>query len=151
MAAVARMLNMVEETGSWPTEWLDTYVSMLPKSTGGTRPRDQRPITVLDVVYRIWSKGIVMVLSPVLQRDFLGQAAMGFCAQSGTSRSASIHCSGGQFLGCFVRAGCIPRWCNASRRSTGTYAAASATAMWTGAAGVLRIGWRKAAPPAPTC
>ena len=56
---------------------------MIPKAAGGSRPRDQRPITVLDVLYRIWAKGIVLQWGPTLQRDFLGHAAMGFRAQSG--------------------------------------------------------------------
>ena len=84
MASVARLLTLVEDTGTWPVEWLDAYVAMIPKAAGGSRPRDQRPITVLDVLYRIWSKGIVMEWTPVLQNEFLGPAAMGFRAQSGT-------------------------------------------------------------------
>ena len=83
MAAVARLLTMVEEAGRWPEEWLEAYVAMIPKAAGGTRPRDQRPITVLDLLYRIWSKGVVMEWTAVLQRTVLGQAAMGF--RSGTS------------------------------------------------------------------
>jgi hypothetical protein len=63
---------------------------MIPKATGGTRPRDQRPITVLDVLYRIWAKGVVLAWRGVLQRDYLGQAAMGFRAGSGTLHVAQL-------------------------------------------------------------
>ena len=90
MTAVARLLTLVEAAGVWPTEWLDAYVAMIPKSSGGTRPRDQRPITVLEVVYRIWSKGVVLEWSPTLQHEFLGQSAMGFRAQSGTLHVAQL-------------------------------------------------------------
>ena len=55
---------------------------MIPKASGGSHPRDQRPITVLDVLYRIWSKGLVREWAPAIQRDLLGSAAMGLRAQS---------------------------------------------------------------------
>ena len=58
---------------------------MIPKANGGSRPADQRPITVLDVPYRVWAKGIVLEWLQVLQRQYLGDAALGFRAQSGTS------------------------------------------------------------------
>jgi hypothetical protein len=90
LEAVARLLQLVESAGRWPTEWLDAYVAMIPKSAGGSRPRDQRPITVLEVVYRIWSKGVVREWTSVLQQQFLGQAAMGFRAQSGTLHVAQL-------------------------------------------------------------
>ena len=88
--AVARLLNLIEDEGAWPTEWLDAYVVMIPKAAGGTRPRDQRPITVLPMVYRLWSKGVVLEWSPVLQQAYLGQAAMGFRAQAGTLHVAQL-------------------------------------------------------------
>ena len=84
MQSVARLLSLVESTGTWPTEWQEAYVAMIPKASGGTRPQDQRPITVLDVLYRIWSKGVVTEWSPTLQREFLGPSAMGFRPQRGT-------------------------------------------------------------------
>jgi hypothetical protein len=90
MAAVARLLNMVEDEGVWPAEWLDAYITMIPKASGGTRPRDQRPITVMDVLYRLWSKGLVLEWTPVLQQAYLGQAAMGFRAQAGTLHVAQL-------------------------------------------------------------
>ena len=83
MHAVARLLTMVEAGGRWPAEWLEAYVTMIPKAAGGSRPRDQRPITVLEVLYRVWAKGVVLSWGPTLQTKFLGQAAMGFRAQSG--------------------------------------------------------------------
>ena len=60
MSAVARFLTLVETSGTWPTEWLDAYVVMIPKAAEGSRPQDQRPITVLEVMYRVWSKGVVL-------------------------------------------------------------------------------------------
>lgn len=90
LATIARLLNLVEAEGQWPAEWLDAYVVMIPKAAGGSRPRDQRPITVLPLVYRIWAKGVTLQWQPVMQHTYLGQAAMGFRAQSGTLHVAQL-------------------------------------------------------------
>ena len=63
---------------------------MIPKASGGTRPQDQRPITVLDVVYRLWAKGIIQSWASVLRGVYLGPAAFGFRAQSGTLHVAQL-------------------------------------------------------------
>jgi hypothetical protein len=88
--AVARLLNMIEVDGTWPSEWLDAYIVMIPKAAGGSRPRDQRPITVLPVLYRLWSKGVTLEWRSVMQNVYLGQAAMGFRAQAGTLHVAQL-------------------------------------------------------------
>ena len=89
-AAIARLLNLIESEGQWPAEWLDAYIVMIPKAAGGSRPRDQRPITVLPVVYRLWAKGITLQWQSVMHHAYLGQAAMGFRAQSGTLHVAQL-------------------------------------------------------------
>ena len=66
------------------------YVTMIPKASGGSRPQDQRPITVLDVVYRLWAKGITQVWAPVLQGSYLGPTVMGFRAQASTLHLAQL-------------------------------------------------------------
>ena len=63
---------------------------MIPKASGGSRPQDQRPITVLEVLYRIWAKGVVQEWSPTLQGQLLGQAAFGFRSQSGGLHAAQV-------------------------------------------------------------
>ena len=63
---------------------------MIPKASGGSRPRDQRPITVLEVLYRLWSKGVVMEWGPALQKSFLSPAAFGFRSESGTIHLAQL-------------------------------------------------------------
>ena len=90
MARVADLLNLVDDSVEWPQEVLRAYVTMIPKASGGTRPQDQRPITVLDVLYRVWAKGVVLTWAPVLQGKYLGQAAMGFRAQTGTLHLSQI-------------------------------------------------------------
>ena len=83
-AALARMLELVEAEGRWPPEWAQAFVTMIPKASGGSRPEDQRPITVLDVPYRLWAKAVVQEWASTLQAAYLGEAAFGFRAQSGT-------------------------------------------------------------------
>ena len=45
--SLARLFDLVEAAGRWPTMALQAYVAMIPKAAGGSRPQDQRPITVL--------------------------------------------------------------------------------------------------------
>ena len=87
---VADLLGRVKATGEWPDELLQAYVAMISKASGDTRPQDQRPITVLDVAYRLWAKGIVLTWAPVLHGECLGSAAMGFRAQSGMLHLAQL-------------------------------------------------------------
>lgn len=63
---------------------------LIPKAAGGTRPRDQQPITILPLLYRLWSKGVSMEWSAVLHGAYLGQAAFGFRAQTGTLHMAQL-------------------------------------------------------------
>ena len=89
-SAVARLLALIEAEGRWPHEWLDAYVTMIPKASGGSRPQDQRPITVLDVLYRLWAKGVVQEWGPTLQRELLGCNAFGFRSGLGTLHAAQV-------------------------------------------------------------
>jgi len=87
---IADLLNLVEREGHWPQEVVHAFVTMIPKASGGTRPHDQRPITVLDILYRLWAKGIVLTWRPTLQTVYLGTAAMGFRAQVGQLHLAQL-------------------------------------------------------------
>ena len=78
MRSVARFFTLLESGGRWPEQWLSSYVTMIPKGAGGGRPQDQRPITVLEVAYRVWVKGLTLEWGPALHREYLGSAAMGF-------------------------------------------------------------------------
>jgi hypothetical protein len=90
LARVANLLTLVEQEGKWPDEVVHAYVTLIPKASGGCRPQDQRPITVLDVLYRLWAKGVVLSWTPTLQGTFLGPSAMGFRAQSSTIHLAQL-------------------------------------------------------------
>ena len=80
----------LQVVGEWPDEVVKSYEAMILKASGGTRPQDQRPITVLDVIYRIWAEGVVLTWTPGLHGAYLGSAAMGFRAQSGTLHLAQL-------------------------------------------------------------
>lgn len=90
LASLARMFQLVEAEGRWPTAWTHAYITMIPKASGGSRPEDQRPITVLDLPYRVWAKAVVQEWKPTLQTAYLGDAALGFRAQSGTTHVAQL-------------------------------------------------------------
>ena len=90
LSRVADLLNLIELEGNWPEELLQAYVAMIPKASGGSRPQDQRPITVLDVVYRLWAKGITLSWAPVLQGSYLGPSVMGFRSQASTLHLAQL-------------------------------------------------------------
>ena len=90
LGKVAALLAAVEANGAWPAEQLQAYVTLIPKAAGGSRPQDQRPITVLDTIYRIWAKGTVQAWTPVLQNRYLGPTTLGFRAQAGTLHLAQL-------------------------------------------------------------
>ena len=46
---------MVEDTGTWPQGLLDAFFAMIPKVDGESTPLGQRPLSVLQVVYRLWA------------------------------------------------------------------------------------------------
>ena len=87
---VAWLLVRIEANGLWPSEWLDAFVTMIPKASGGSRLRDQHPMTVLPLLYRIWAKAIVLEWASTLHQQYLGSSAMGFRSQSGTIHLAQL-------------------------------------------------------------
>ena len=52
---LARILSKVEDLGVWLDGLLDAYITMIPKTDGGSTSLGQRPLSVLPVVYRIWA------------------------------------------------------------------------------------------------
>ena len=54
-SGLAILLELVESTGTWPQGLLDAYIAMIPKADGDSTPLDQRPLSVLPVVYRLWA------------------------------------------------------------------------------------------------
>ena len=52
---LAGTLTKVEEIGVWPEGWLDATIAMIPKADGDATLLGQRPLSVLQGVYRIWT------------------------------------------------------------------------------------------------
>ena len=44
---LADVLNLVEETGRWPDDFLFAYIVIIPTSEGDATPLGQRPLSVL--------------------------------------------------------------------------------------------------------
>ena len=49
------LLKLVETTGIWPQGLLDAFFALIPEADGDSTPLDQRPLSVLLVVYRLAS------------------------------------------------------------------------------------------------
>ena len=56
LLALASLLNAFTETGRWPTPVTQATVSMLSKIDGAFQVEQTRPITILSLVYRVWSR-----------------------------------------------------------------------------------------------
>ena len=54
-SGLAILLELVETTGTWPQGLLDAYIAMIPKADGDSTFPGQRPLSVLQVVYRLWA------------------------------------------------------------------------------------------------
>ena len=52
---LARILSKVEEIGVWLDCVLDAYIAMIPKTDGNATPLGQRPLSVLQVIFRVWA------------------------------------------------------------------------------------------------
>ena len=59
---LARIQTKVEDLGVWPDGLLDAYIAMIPKTDGDATPLGQRPLSVLPVVYRIWTSARMVQL-----------------------------------------------------------------------------------------
>ena len=88
-AAVARLLQQIQETGDWPDNLMDAYVVLIPKGQGN-EIKSQRPITVLELIFRIFAKGVVHSWRKTLTGEYLGEYAMGFRASSGSRHLAQF-------------------------------------------------------------
>ena len=51
----ASFYDVVEETGTWPSQLQLAPVALVPKEIGKVGPLEQRPLTLMDVAYRVWT------------------------------------------------------------------------------------------------
>ena len=54
-SGLAILLELVETTGAWPQRLVDAYIAMILKTDGDSTPLGQLPLSVLQVVYRLWA------------------------------------------------------------------------------------------------
>ena len=54
-SGLAALLELVETSGVWPQSLLDAFFAMVPKADGDSTSLDQRPLSVLPVLYRLWA------------------------------------------------------------------------------------------------
>ena len=52
---MAEVFELIERTGDWPEGLTRAAVPLRPKEEGKTKPNQQRPITILLVLYRAWA------------------------------------------------------------------------------------------------
>ena len=88
--AIAHLLNLVEKEGRWPKESTSAYICVLPKTEESAEPGDFRPITVLDVIYRLWARGVVELWKVPLQQEILSECVMGFREERGCTHLAQL-------------------------------------------------------------
>ena len=88
-AAVARLLQHIQDTSEWPDNALDAYVVLIPKGQGNDI-NSQRPITVLQLLFRIFAKGVARAWKKALMSEYLGEQAMGFRTSLGARHLAQF-------------------------------------------------------------
>ena len=74
---LADLLNRVETDGIWPESLTLALVAMIPKVDSPT-PREHRPIALMSVLYRLWSKLRCSQLITGWQESWIGPSMHGF-------------------------------------------------------------------------
>ena len=54
--ALCQLFNLINSTGKWPKPLLQATVALLSKTNGSFVIENTRPITILSVIFRLWSK-----------------------------------------------------------------------------------------------
>ena len=52
---LVEMLNLIEATGVWPEAVALGLIGLIPKGAGAADPLKHRPITIMSLVYCLWS------------------------------------------------------------------------------------------------
>ena len=66
--ALAAVYNHMEEhNGGWPGDMMEAFVALIPKVDSDGEPRNQRPVTLLPMLLRLWSS--------IRARALLGQVS----------------------------------------------------------------------------
>eukprot|EP00754_Rhynchopus_humris_P016063 Rhum_TRINITY_DN14491_c0_g1::Rhum_TRINITY_DN14491_c0_g1_i1::g.91124::m.91124 len=79
---LAEILNRVEVEGVWPESLTHAVVAMIPK-VACPMPREHRPIALMSVLYRLWSKMRCAQLMSEWQESWIGSSMHGFRRRHG--------------------------------------------------------------------
>ena len=90
LAQLARVLNLIEETGEWPETAVLGLVALIPKAVHSAEPLGQRPITIMPLVYRLWASVRGRQCS-----SWMGQVADYSCTAGVAGRDAPVRLKGG--------------------------------------------------------
>ena len=85
---LAEILHLVEQTGCWPSVLAKGYVSLIPKGEG-MLPMQQRPLSVLSQIYRVWA-GIRLEECMLWQEQWIHPHAYGFRKKRGATDAAAF-------------------------------------------------------------
>ena len=84
---LSQLLHLIEQTGCWPIILARGYVSLIPKGEG-MLPMQQRPLSVLSQIYRVWA-GIRLEKCMQWQEHWIHPHAYGFRKKRGATDAAS--------------------------------------------------------------
>ena len=90
LGTLAAFFNAAEEEGRWPAGAAKAYVVLLPKVEGRCQPCDLRPITVQDLMWRVWARGTLATWRERLEREVLDAAMFGFRPGQGTRQVGQL-------------------------------------------------------------
>ena len=82
---VTRLFNLSIQSGKVPTEWKQSLVVPIPKSSDLSSPNNYRPISLLSILSKLLERHIHMLITTHLTENHtLSNAQWGFLASKGT-------------------------------------------------------------------
>ena len=85
---LAQLLTHIESTGLWPCVLARGFVSLIPKGEG-MLPMQQRPLSVLSQLYRVWV-GVRLEECMIWQEKWAHPHAYGFRKKRGATDAAAL-------------------------------------------------------------
>ena len=85
---LAELLTVIEQTGRWPRILARGFISLIPKGEG-MLPMQQRPVSVLSQIYRVWA-GVRLEECMTWQETWIHPQAYGFRKKRGATDAAGM-------------------------------------------------------------
>ncbi|NEJ83942.1 hypothetical protein GR268_46720, partial [Rhizobium leguminosarum] len=83
------MNHLITTQAPLPADWLKGHIILLPKPGSPADPGNYRPISLLQVAYKIYTKIITNRLSLVASKHILAHSQLGF--RPGMSAQSALH------------------------------------------------------------